>query len=161
MTDLPTPPPEICGKLSRFAPDEIKQLRREWVKQMDAAKHLRRDIAAALGIGITSLSRVAPRPHKTRIWEKNYRAARRDNAIGSWGRGVMWESFTSEQRAALYTIAERRRCTPSDVIAGIVCGISFLTTRPRHSVICVCHPLPPSPRWHSVRRGHCCAGDTV
>jgi hypothetical protein len=120
MTDLPTPPPEICGKLSRFAPDEIKRLRREWVKQMDKLGYLRRDIAAALGIGITSLSRVAPRPHNTRIWEKNYRAARRDNAIGSWGRGVMWESFTSEQRAALYTIAERRRCTPSDVIAGIV-----------------------------------------
>lgn len=115
-----TPPPEICGKLSRFAPEELKQRRREWVRQMDAAGYLRRDIAAALGIGITSLSLAVPRPRNTRIWEKNYRAARRDNAIGPWGRGLMWESFTSEQRAKLYAIAENQRCTPSDVIAGIV-----------------------------------------
>jgi hypothetical protein len=120
MSDPLTPPPEICGKLNRFAPDELKQRRREWVREMDRRCYLRRDIAAALGINMPSLTKIAPRPRNTRVWTKDYRAARSARLIGSWGRGVMWESFTSEQRAALYTIAERRRCTPSDVIAGIV-----------------------------------------
>lgn len=112
------PPAEIVGPMSRHTPLEVRNLRRDWVRQKDREGHTRRKIAAALGVSTSALCSIRRDVFgaQPRDWLSRPKKPK-SSCLSPWGRSCGWQDFTPEQRGLLYRLGEKWGCTPSEAIA--------------------------------------------
>ena len=102
---IPEPPPGIRGSM-RNRPEHIRHLRDRWIRHAENLNMRRVDIAAALGVHVSTIRRVVgPMPSF-----KRYKGTVRPPTIPPWGQPCRWGDFTPQQREWIYRLAEHDGC---------------------------------------------------